>query len=140
MKFLTAWLIVLPVVAFIATMASAAQFIPLGDLPGGNFASSAQGVSADGSVVVGGVDSSSEQEAFRWTTGGGMVGLGNLPGRVAETASQMYSSNLGNFVDHFWDKEAKVFNMDLEDEIMQGALITHKGEIVSEMYKSIMNK
>jgi len=52
----------------------------------------------------------------------------------------MYSSNLGNFVDHFWDKEAKVFNMNLEDEIMQGALITHKGEIVSEMYKSIMNK
>jgi NAD(P) transhydrogenase subunit alpha len=59
---------------------------------------------------------------------------------VAQTASQMYSSNLGNFVDHFWDKEAKVFNMNREDEIMQGALITHNGEIVSEMYKSIMNK
>jgi NAD(P) transhydrogenase subunit alpha len=69
-----------------------------------------------------------------------VIGLGNLPGRVAETASQMYSSNLGNFVDHFWDKEAKVFNMNREDEIMQGALITHNGEIVSEMYKSIMNK
>ena len=69
-----------------------------------------------------------------------IVGLGNLPGRVAQTASQMYSANLGNFVDHFWDKEAKTFNLNLEDEIMSGCLITHDGEVVNEMYKSIMNK
>ena len=54
----------------------------LGSLPGGRFSSSrAFGVSADGSVVVG--DSNNEVEgsqAFRWTSGGGMQGLGNLPG------------------------------------------------------------
>ncbi len=68
------------------------------------------------------------------------VGLGNLPGRVAITASQMYSSNLGNFIDHFWDKEAKSFNLKLEDDLIKGALITHDGELFSETYKSIMNK
>ena len=69
-----------------------------------------------------------------------VIGFGNLPGRFAETASQMYSSNLGNFVEHFWDKKAKVFNLNRNDEIIKGALITHDGEIVSEMYKSIINK
>jgi len=67
-----------------------------------------------------------------------IVGFGNLPGRVALTASQMYSSNLANFVEHFWDKEAKTFNLKLEDDIIKGALITHGGEIFSETYKSIV--
>src|ERR1017187_6758342 len=39
--------------------------------------SSASGVSADGSVVVGTIASN---QAFRWTAGSGMVGLGYLPG------------------------------------------------------------
>ena len=69
-----------------------------------------------------------------------IVGLGNLPGRVSQTASQMYSSNLANFVDHFWNKEEKIFMLKLDDEIMKGALITHNGAVVNEMYKSIMNK
>jgi len=52
----------------------------LGFLPGGSN-SSATGVSADGSTVVGvSLNSSSVNEAFRWTSGGGMVGLGFLPG------------------------------------------------------------
>ncbi len=42
--------------------------------------SAAYGVSADGSVVVGQSRSASGLEAFRWTSGGGMVGLGDLPG------------------------------------------------------------
>jgi probable HAF family extracellular repeat protein len=54
--------------------------VGLGDLPGGNISSFANGVSADGSVVVGGGFSASGTEAFRWTSGGGMVGLGDLPG------------------------------------------------------------
>ena len=65
-----------------------------------------------------------------------IIGMGNLPGRVAVAASQMYSANLDNFIDHFWDQEGGTFNMNLEDEIMQGALITHGGEIVNERIKS----
>jgi probable HAF family extracellular repeat protein len=59
--------------------------VGLGDLPGGSFASSASGVSADGSVVVGssrifGTSGNAFGiEAFRWTEGTGMVGLGDLP-------------------------------------------------------------
>lgn len=99
-----------------------------------------------GSVVVdmavesGGNVEGSEVDKIVEIEGVNVIGLGNLPGRVASTASQMYSSNLGNFLDHFWDKEAKIFNLDLDDELIKGALMTHNGEIFSETYKSIMNK
>ena len=69
-----------------------------------------------------------------------IVGYANLPGLVPLTASQMYPSNLGNFIDHFWDKEEKIFKLKLEDDLIKGALITHDGELFSETYKSIMNK
>lgn len=59
----------------------------IGVLPGGAF-SAAQGVSEDGEVVVGYGDSTEttsepylgKDQAFRWTAGGGMIGLGDLPG------------------------------------------------------------
>lgn len=57
--------------------------VGLGYLPGAsttNAASVANGVSADGSVVVGQSDSASGRQAFRWTQEGGMIGLGFLPG------------------------------------------------------------
>jgi NAD(P) transhydrogenase subunit alpha len=94
----------------------------------------------DMAVESGGNVEGSEVDKVIESSGVKIVGLGNLPGRVAMTASQMYSANLGNFVDHFWDKESKTFNLNLEDEIMSGCLITHNDEIVNEMYKSIMNK
>src|SRR5215510_14161600 len=65
---------------------SFADFIPLGSLPGGIFHSDARGVSADGMVVVGGSNSASGFEAFRWTAAGGMVGLGVLPGGTGSIA------------------------------------------------------
>lgn len=52
----------------------------LGDLPDGIFSSTAHGVSADGSVIVGPGSSASGMEAFRWTEETGMIGLGDLPG------------------------------------------------------------
>jgi probable HAF family extracellular repeat protein len=58
----------------------AGGMVGLGDLPGGVFFSAANGVSADGAVVVGRGSSSNGNEAFRWTQAGGMVGLGDLPG------------------------------------------------------------
>ena len=69
-----------------------------------------------------------------------IIGLGNLPGKVAQTASEMYSANLGNFITHFWNKEDKLFQLKLDDDIIIGALITHDGALFSEMYKSIMKK
>ncbi|MCA9393137.1 MAG: Re/Si-specific NAD(P)(+) transhydrogenase subunit alpha [Candidatus Omnitrophica bacterium] len=69
-----------------------------------------------------------------------IIGLGNLPGRVAVHASQMYSSNLFNFLDTFTDKESGEFKLDLEHEIIKGCLITHNGELVNEMIKNFRNK
>ena len=62
-----------------------------------------------------------------------IIGLANLPGRVAVHASQMYSSNLTNLVMEFWDAEQKRFELNFEDEIVKGCVITHQGKIVSEM-------
>jgi NAD(P) transhydrogenase subunit alpha len=66
-----------------------------------------------------------------------IVGLGNLPGRVAIDASQMYSANMGAFLETFWDEEAKSLKLDWEDEIIQGCVVTHGGEIRNEMIKKL---
>jgi probable HAF family extracellular repeat protein len=52
-------------------------------LPGGSFYSTARGVSADGSVIMGESTSASGIEAFRWQ-GGTMTGLGFLGGIYSE--------------------------------------------------------
>ncbi|WP_028583326.1 NAD(P) transhydrogenase subunit alpha [Desulfogranum mediterraneum] len=97
-------------------------------------------VIVDMAVETGGNVEGSELDQVVEKNGVKIVGLGNLPGMVALTASQMYSANLGNFIEHFWDKEQGEFVLNLEDEIIQGALITHSEALFSEMYKSIMNK
>jgi NAD(P) transhydrogenase subunit alpha len=62
-----------------------------------------------------------------------IIGLGNLPGQVAVHASQMFSSNLYSLVEEFWSAEEKRFDLNFEDEIIKGCVITHQGEIVNEM-------
>lgn len=66
-----------------------------------------------------------------------IIGLGNLPGRVCVHASQMYSSNLTNFLEHYWDKDAKSFQLKPDDELMKGCLITHQGQIVNEKIQNL---
>ena len=60
--------------------APATGAVPIGVLPGGNERTSAQDVSADGSVIVGWAENGNGTEAFRWTSATGLVGLGDLPG------------------------------------------------------------
>ena len=60
-----------------------------------------------------------------------VVGLTNLPGCVPVHASQMYSSNLTALIEEFWDREAKVLRLNLDDEIIKGCLVTHAGKIVN---------
>jgi probable HAF family extracellular repeat protein len=61
--------------------------VGLGGLPGGRFRSGANGVSADGSVVVGVSNSANGGQAFRWTQATGMVGLGDLDGGFRSSAN-----------------------------------------------------
>jgi NAD(P) transhydrogenase subunit alpha len=65
-----------------------------------------------------------------------IIGLPELQRHVPVPASQMFSSNLCNFLEHFWDKEAKHLALNRDDEIIQGCLITHGGEIVNETVKT----
>ena len=62
-----------------------------------------------------------------------IIGLANLPGRVAVNASQMFSSNLYNLVEDSWNPDEKRFELNFEDEIIKGCVITHGGKIVNEM-------
>ena len=66
-----------------------------------------------------------------------IMGLGNLPSEVAQNASEMFSANLFNLVDEFWDGEAKSFGLDLEDDILKSCVITHDGAIVNETIKNL---
>ena len=66
-----------------------------------------------------------------------IIGLGNLPGHVAVHASQMYSSNLVNLIESFWNTEQKTFVLDAANEIIKGCLITHQGQIVNEQIKNL---
>jgi probable HAF family extracellular repeat protein len=60
--------------------------VVLGYLPGGTY-SAPNGISADGSVIVGSSSSAFGSQAFRWTAGSGMVGLGYLPGGTYSSAN-----------------------------------------------------
>ena len=64
-----------------------------------------------------------------------VVGIANMPRRVARTASEMYSSNLGNMIEHFWDKQAGEFSLNLENDLIKGCLLTHGGQIIHPQFK-----
>lgn len=66
---------------------------PLGDLPGGEFRSSAQGMSPDGTYIVGQGLSDNGLEAFIWTEQSGMTGLGDLDGGAFESRAFAVSAD-----------------------------------------------
>ncbi len=66
-----------------------------------------------------------------------VIGLGNLPSQVARNASDMYGNNIVNLLDEFWDKETKTLDLDPEDDIVKGCVITRDGAIVNEVIKKL---
>ena len=66
-----------------------------------------------------------------------IIGWRNLAGRVPRAASAMYSSNLANLVDHFWDRTAKTFNLDPANDILKDCLVTHGGSIVNDRLRTL---
>jgi NAD(P) transhydrogenase subunit alpha len=66
-----------------------------------------------------------------------VIGQGNLPGEVARNASEMYSNNLVNLLQEFWDEEAKTLTLDPEDDIVRSCVITRDGAVVNETIKNI---
>ncbi len=57
-----------------------------------------------------------------------IVGYTDLPSRMAPTASQLYGMNLVHFLSDLGGAEK--WNVNLEDEVIRGSLITHAGEIM----------
>jgi len=95
------------------------------------------GVIVDMAVDSGGNVEGSKPDETVETGGVSILGISNLPAQVSQDASQMYSSNLFNLVSEYWDEEEKQFKLDLEDDILQGCVITHDGGIVNETIKNI---
>jgi NAD(P) transhydrogenase subunit alpha len=87
----------------------------------------------EGSVIV---DMAAEQggncevtkpgEIYRYN-GVTIIGLTDLPSRMASQSSQLYGNNLCHLLrDMGGDEDYKI---DVEDEVIRGALVLHKGEI-----------
>ena len=83
-----------------------------------------EGSRADETVIEGGVS---------------IVGVSNLPSNVSKDASQMYSSNLFNLLTEYWNEEEKKLELDLEDDILKGCVLSHGGSIVNETIKNLRN-
>lgn len=66
-----------------------------------------------------------------------IVGQSNLPGEVANNASQMYSNNLTNLLQEFWNEESGALELDPEDDILMSCVITRSGSVVNEALQSI---
>ncbi len=64
-----------------------------------------------------------------------IIGYHNVPGRVATDASALYAKNLLNFITPLIDSESKSLDIDWEDEIIVGTLLTRDGAIVHERLK-----
>lgn len=65
-----------------------------------------------------------------------IIGEPNLPSLVPTNSSQVYSKNIMALLEHI-SQEGKV-ELNLDDEIIKGALITFKKEIVHEKTKSLL--
>src|ERR1700760_223989 len=89
-----------------------------------------------GSIIVdlaieqgGNVEGAKLGEVVTTKNGVKILGVANLPGRIANDASALYARNLFAFAGLFLDKEGK-FAPDYEDEILKAALVTQGGAIV----------
>ena len=68
-----------------------------------------------------------------------IVGNTNLPGELPYHSSQVYSSNIFNLIDEFWNEEEKQLNLDITDEILSICLVSHEKEYINKTIKEIMD-
>jgi NAD(P) transhydrogenase subunit alpha len=96
-----------------------------------------------GSVIVdlasergGNVEPSKHAETITTKNGVVITGPDNITSTVAFHASQMYAKNIQTLLQHLVDKEGNL-NLDLEDEITAGCLVTKDGEVVHERVREL---
>lgn len=59
-----------------------------------------------------------------------VIGILNMPGQIAASASLLYAKNLLTFLDTMIDKEAKTVSVNMEDELVKATALTHGGAVV----------
>jgi len=59
-----------------------------------------------------------------------VIGILNMPGQIAASASLLYAKNLLTFLDTMIDKEAKIVSVNMEDELVKATALTHGGAVV----------
>lgn len=69
-----------------------------------------------------------------------IVGVRNIPGRVARDASLVLSGNLTALLTHLMDKETGNMVSLSDDEIFQSVSITRDGEVIHETLKKLWSK
>lgn len=74
-----------------------------------------------------------EKEKVATHHGVKIIGYTNMTSRIAYDASHVYARNIYNFIKLWVVDDGKTFNWD--DEIVQGALLSHEGAIVHPLYK-----
>ena len=67
-----------------------------------------------------------------------IVGNTNLPGELPFHSSQVYSSNIFNLIDEFWNEDEKKLKLDVSDEILSICLISHEKEYINKTIREIM--
>jgi len=65
-----------------------------------------------------------------------IIGVTDMIAAMASDASKMYSKNITAFLAVLM-KEAKI-NLDMEDEVIRGTLVTHEGKVVHEIAQKAM--
>ena len=95
-----------------------------------------------GSIVVdlaaetgGNVEGTVADEEVITENGVRIIGTAKLEACLPCNATQMYSANVANFLEHFWDEESKEFKYNLDDEILSGCMMTHDGAIRDERFR-----
>jgi H+-translocating NAD(P) transhydrogenase subunit alpha len=90
-----------------------------------------------GSVIVdlavergGNVEGAKFGETVETANGVKIAGFANMPGRMAATASLLYSKNLFAFVETMIDKTEKKIAINWDDELVKATLLTRDGAIV----------
>ncbi|MBT5599897.1 MAG: Re/Si-specific NAD(P)(+) transhydrogenase subunit alpha, partial [Planctomycetaceae bacterium] len=66
-----------------------------------------------------------------------ILGPTNLPSEIPNHASQMFGNNITKFLLHLVNDEGEV-RLDLEDEIIQGCLVSHAGQVINERIASML--
>jgi NAD(P) transhydrogenase subunit alpha len=100
----------------VASMRPGSVVVDLAVERGGNV----EGVKADDVVDLGGVK---------------IVGYGNVPGRLAATASSLYAKNLLAFLDVLIDKKTKTLAINWDDDIVKATALTRDGAVVHPNFK-----